>query len=279
MENQQSKTVSLTGYDTETIPNLTTNTNLLNIIAFEFYDTIQQLYNQGFTTYLSSITNGFDLIAAEAILKHKKEHLDIQLIAVLPHIDQEDSFNNSEKNRYKTICELADKVIFTANDYHENCLYIHQKYLLASCSQLVCFYDELRIEKPFLINQIIDAKIPTINILTELSDYLNDTNPIKTILTQYQNLTQLTFNKNGFILRGKTPITIPFERIKKIKKKNACLFITLKNGTIFRISTVSNDCSIKLPAMEENPIAAYYWKMLDAIATIYNTIKRWISPR
>ena len=279
METQQSSAVAFTGYDTETIPNLTTNTNLLNIIAFEFHDTIKKLYDQGFRTYLSSITNGFDLIAAEATLKLKKEHLEIKLIVVLPHIDQEASFTNTEKTRYKTICALADKVIFTAKDYHENSLYIHQQYLLTNCSQLVCYYDESKAEKSDLINQITDTKIPIINIFSELSDYLNDSNPIKTILTQHQNLNQLTFNKNGFILKGKTPITIPFERIKKVKKKSACLFITLKNGTIFRISTVSNDSSVTLPAMEENPITAYWWKIRDTIANSYNTIKRWISPR
>ena len=277
MESQQSKTVSLTGYDTETIPNLTTNTNLLNIIACEFYDTIQQLYDKGFTTYLSSIKNGFDLIAAEAILKHKKEYLDIKLIVAVPCIGQESSFNNLEKTRYKAICELADKVIFTASNDHENIPYIHQQYLLTNCSQLICCYDESKIKKTYLINQIIGAKIPIINIYTVLSDYLNDTNSIKSILIQYQNLSQLTFNKNGFILKGKTPITIPFERIKTVKKKSAYLFITLKNETIIRISTVSNNCTIELPKINDNPIVSYCWRIYETIYNLHKTIKRWIS--
>ena len=273
MEILKSKTVAFTGYDTETISDSTTNKNYLNIITVEFYDTIKTLYNQGFTTYLCGITKEFDLIAAEAIIKHKKGQPDIKLIVVLPHIDQENSFTNTEKLRYKTICELANKVIYTTDNKHDDTQNIHQQYLLTNCAQLVCYYNESKIEKSYLINQIIESKIPIINIFTELTDYLDNTNPIKTILTQYQNLNQLSFNKNGFILKGKTPISIPFERIKKIKKKEACLFITLKNGTIFRVSTVSNDCSVKLPKMNDNPIISYWWRVVDAIITFYNKIK------
>ena len=279
METEQSKTVAITGYDTETIPILTTNKNLLNIITLEFYDTIKKLYDQGFTTILSSIKNGFDLIAAEATLKHKKELLDINLIVAVPYIGQEASFNNSEKARYKAICKLADKVIFTASNDHENISYIHQQYLLTNCSQLICCYDESKIKNSSLINQVFDTKIPFINIYTVLSDYLNNTNSIKSILIQYQNLSQLTFNKDGFILKGKTPITIPFERIKTVKKKNACLFITLKNETIIRISTVSNNCTIELPKTNDNPIVGYCWKIYGTIDKLHNTIKRWISNR
>ena len=277
METEQSKTVAIIGYDTETIPNLTTNKNLLNIIAFEFYESIKKLYDQGFTTFLSSVTNGFDLIAAEATLKHKKEHLDITLIVAVPYVGQEASFNNSEKSRYKAICELADKVIFTASNNHENITYIHQQYLLTNCSQLICCYDDSKIKKTYFINQIIDTKIPIINIYTVLSDYLNNTNSIKSILIQYQNLSQLTFNKHGFILKGKTPITIPFERIKTVKKKSAYLFITLKNETIIRISTVSNNCTIKLPKINDNPMVGYCWRIYETIYNLHKTIKRWIS--
>ena len=279
METQQSKTVAITGYDTETIPILTTNKNLLNIIALEFYDTIKRLYDQGFTTFLSSITSGFDLIAAEAALKHKEKHLDIKLIVAIPHIEQVASFNNSEKTRYKAICELADKVIFTTSNDHENIPYIHQQYLLTNCSHLICCYDESKIKKSYLINQFIDTKIPIINIYTVLSDYLNNTNSIKSILIQYQNLSQLTFNKHGFILKGKTPITIPFERIKTVKKKSAYLFITLKNETIIRISTVSNNCTIELPKINENPIIGYCWRIYETIYNLHKTIKQWISTR
>ena len=279
METQQSKTVAITGYDTETIPILTTNKNLLNILALEFYDTIKRLYDQGFTTFLSSITSGFDLIAAEAALKHKEKHLDIKLIVAIPHIEQVASFNNSEKTRYKAICELADKVIFTTSNDHENIPYIHQQYLLTNCSHLICCYDESKIKKSYLINQFIDTKIPIINIYTVLSDYLNNTNSIKSILIQYQNLSQLTFNKHGFILKGKTPITIPFERIKTVKKKSAYLFITLKNETIIRISTVSNNCTIELPKINENPIIGYCWRIYETIYNLHKTIKQWISTR
>lgn len=275
MEIQKSITVAFTGYRTSKFTHFINDPNLLNIISAELYITIELLYEQGFTTYLSGMAEGFDMMAAEAVLALKEKHSDIQLIAVIPFQGQELHFNCTDKLRYKTIYDSADNVFFTSEFYHEKAFFVRNDYLLDNCSQVVCYYDGQKGGTMYTVNRAVKASLPIINIYEELCGYFSSTSHAKETLKHYHYLKQMKFNKEGFSLRGikGEPITVNYQMIKSIEKKQACLYITLFNGTVFRISTISTDFKVKLPEMNPNTLTLLWWILSGWACLIHKKIK------
>lgn len=82
MEIIHEKTVALVGNHTAEIQSGRNDANLLNVLFTETYLAIASHYKQGFRTFLSGMSEGFETIAAEAVLQFKKERKDIQLVVV-----------------------------------------------------------------------------------------------------------------------------------------------------------------------------------------------------
>jgi uncharacterized phage-like protein YoqJ len=85
---------------------------------------------------------GFDMMAAEAVLRAKNNHPEIKLIAVLPFPQQSEKFSPSSKSRYQSILQQADNVVITSNEYTSAGVYhIRNKYLVEHCSVIVSYYN------------------------------------------------------------------------------------------------------------------------------------------
>lgn len=103
---------------------------------------IEQLYQQGYTTFLSGMALGFDMLAAEAVLRAKANHHDIKLVAVLPMPEQAARFSKESKIRHETILQQADQKIITSQSFTNYGVYhIRNRYLVEHCSILVSYYD------------------------------------------------------------------------------------------------------------------------------------------
>lgn len=274
MEIKKTKTTALIGYDTGKIQELNSDPNLTSVITFELNDIIKSLYDLGFTMFLCSMSTNFDLIAAESVLNLKQKNSAIKLLAVIPFVGSDANFNSTEKLRFKTISNCADQVIFTSSTYQENILTIHANYLLENASHLISFYNN-EDKTPYIVNCAAKANLPITNIYEEIFVYIGNVNLIKTTLTQYRCPEQMAFYKEGFILKCKDPIKVPFERIKRVRMKNACLLVTLKNDIVFRISTISDDFRVILPEMESDSGFVYWWKTSDSLLRLWKEIKRW----
>jgi uncharacterized phage-like protein YoqJ len=103
---------------------------------------IELLFHKGYTTFLSGMALGFDMLAAEAVLRAKNNHPEIKLIAVLPFPQQSEKFSPSSKSRYQSILQQADNVVITSNEYTNAGVYhIRNKYLVEHCSVIVSYYN------------------------------------------------------------------------------------------------------------------------------------------
>ena len=100
------------------------------------------LIEQGFTTFYSGMALGFDMMAAEAVLKAKQTHPKVKLIAVLPFPEQDSKFSEQTKLRYRHILSQADKTVITSPCYTNAGVYhIRNRYLVDHCSLIVCYFN------------------------------------------------------------------------------------------------------------------------------------------
>ncbi|WP_289193660.1 SLOG family protein [Bacteroides acidifaciens] len=85
MEAKSNQVVAFTGHRKERIlQGCGNNPQVLARIKEMVVELVTELYGQGCTVYYTGMANGFDMIAAEAVLKVREEYEDIMLMAAVP---------------------------------------------------------------------------------------------------------------------------------------------------------------------------------------------------
>ena len=77
--------------------------------ARELKKGIESAVADGCTIFYNGMAIGFDLIAAEEVVKFKKKNKNIKLIACIPCYGQEKYFSDKDKKRYAKILKKADE--------------------------------------------------------------------------------------------------------------------------------------------------------------------------
>ena len=82
------KAVAFSGYRPETL-HASRDENSTDIIALkaDLQDAVMEAVSHGFNTFIVGMAEGFDMLAAEAVIAAKKEFRDIWLVAVEPFDD------------------------------------------------------------------------------------------------------------------------------------------------------------------------------------------------
>ncbi|MBR5465209.1 MAG: DUF1273 family protein [Alistipes sp.] len=110
----------------------------------QLYHLLEQLAEGGAVCFLSGMAQGFDLAAAEAVLRLRRVHRGVRLVAVIPHASQSQSFSSEDRARFRHIMTEADEVILLASTYHRGCYQQRNNYLVDHAATLVAWYDGSR---------------------------------------------------------------------------------------------------------------------------------------
>lgn len=105
-------------------------------------EVIERLYARGFRSFLSGMAVGFDLAAAEAVLRCREHLPDLALVAVVPFAEQEHRFSPADKARFQHIVAEADEVITLAEEYHRGCYAQRNNFLVDNASLVVAWYGQ-----------------------------------------------------------------------------------------------------------------------------------------
>lgn len=238
MEIIKEKTAAIAGIHTTEILSGRKDNNLINVISTETYLAVVSLYSQGFRTFLSGISQGFERIAAEAVLKFKEEREDIQLVVVLPHHDKEEQPDTADRNHYNRLIEKAGSCVYLPEESDMDMA----DYLLANSSRLLCYYDTSH--DIISLNRAEKEGMPIANIFALLSGYFVNENPAKQMLQPFNHIDGFSYCKEGIMLHhlyGEEPIIIEFERIERVEENGGKLCITFTNGLVVDASVLAED--------------------------------------
>ena len=78
--------------------------------------------NQGIVFWGSGGACGFDLIAADAVLKQREVNPAVKLIMVLPCRNQEMRWKAEDQNEYHRLLNAADKIVCLSEQYYAGCM-------------------------------------------------------------------------------------------------------------------------------------------------------------
>ncbi len=126
------KSACFSGYRLQKFP---PNTNFEKI-KLALRNAIADLVQRGYTTFLSGMAEGFDMMAAEEVVKLKTINPHIKFIAVIPcHEFREFSLHDAE------IFNQADEVIAVSDKVETKAYHARNRFMVDNSSTLVCYFD------------------------------------------------------------------------------------------------------------------------------------------
>lgn len=101
--------------------------------------TVEDLINQGYCYFGAGGALEFDTLAAQTVLDLRKTHSQVKLILVLPCKSQADRWTDRDKKVYESIKVVADKVVYTSEEYTKGCMFKRNRHLVDHSSVCVCY--------------------------------------------------------------------------------------------------------------------------------------------
>ena len=105
---------------------------------------IGALADRGVTDFLSGMAQGTDLWCSEIVLDLQKKNSALKLHCILPCKGQESKWTASAQERYHSILDQANEVVYVGQEYSKDCMLKRNRYLVDHSSFLLAVYNGTR---------------------------------------------------------------------------------------------------------------------------------------
>lgn len=112
----------------------------LDALAHDLEAAVREAAADGYRIFVSGMSRGFDLWAAETVLKLRKE-LSIQLLCAVPFDGQSAGWEPAWQALYRRVLLEADFVQSLSREYTPDCYFVRNRFMVQGCSRLICWYD------------------------------------------------------------------------------------------------------------------------------------------
>lgn len=166
MEAKNNQVVAFTGHRKERIlQGCGNNPQVLARIKEEVVELVTELYGQGYTVYYTGMANGFDMIAAEAVLQVREEYESIMLMAAVLFRKQPLWFDAEDQLLYAGLLEKMNRVVMVSENYHKGCYLRRDEYMVRKADILIAYWDlEPKGGTFYTINKALESGKQVINI-------------------------------------------------------------------------------------------------------------------
>ena len=111
-------------------------------ITAKLEKTVTELIQQGYLYFGEGGARGFDALAAQTILNLRARYPGIKLILVLPCHNQTKKWNTKDKEEHEYLKTLANKVVYTSQEYAPDCMHKRNRHLVDNSSVCVCYLNK-----------------------------------------------------------------------------------------------------------------------------------------
>ena len=125
---------------------------------------IEKVIQDGYRFFGTGGALGFDTLAAQTVLKLKRQYPHIRLILVLPCITQTDGWKQDDIDEYEQIKALADKVVYTSREYHTGCMHKRNRHLVDNSSLCICYLTKVSGGTAYTVRYAESKKISVFNL-------------------------------------------------------------------------------------------------------------------
>ena len=110
------------------------------IVIEKLKGAIEDAFSDGFTDYITGMSRGVDLWAAEAVLELKKEFSHVKLICAVPFDGFENSWEMEWQERYRRILISADEVYYISDRYSRGAYQKRNEWMIDHASMVIAGY-------------------------------------------------------------------------------------------------------------------------------------------
>lgn len=130
--------------------------------------------DDGYLVFISGMAPGFDLSAAEAVVRLRSERRrqilphtqisDIILIAAVPFPGQPREYSPADLARYKAMLAAADEVFVLSERYRHGCYYHRDEWMVDRSGRIVCWYDGRASGTRYTVRHAVRAGLEVVNL-------------------------------------------------------------------------------------------------------------------
>ncbi len=104
-------------------------------------EAVQAAYAAGYRIFISEMAQGFDLAAAEAVLRLRGSLPDVRLICAVPFARQTHNFPPADLARHDAVIAAADEAKVLSERYSHGCYYRRDDWMVERSGRIICWYD------------------------------------------------------------------------------------------------------------------------------------------
>ncbi len=110
-------------------------------IQVDLEKAIREAIGEGYTTFISGMAKGTDIIAGEIVCRLKADDPRLKLIAAVPFAGYEDLWGPHWKNRYKALLEKADYVKYVAPGYRPEVFDLRNRWMVDKSAKVIAVFN------------------------------------------------------------------------------------------------------------------------------------------
>ncbi len=126
---------------------------------------LESAWADGYRVFISGMAPGFDLAAAEAVLRIKRP--DIELVAAIPFLGQPHGYTADDRRRYDMLLDAADEVHILSDHYSHGCYYQRDDWMVDRSSRIICWYDGSRGGTRYTVRRALKAGLDVVNVFRD----------------------------------------------------------------------------------------------------------------
>lgn len=102
---------------------------------------VRRAHEAGCTRFISGMSRGFDLWAAQAVILLRHECSDVTLHCAVPYDGQEARWETHWRELHRAVLQRADSAVILAQRYAPECFHVRNRYMVDASARLICYYD------------------------------------------------------------------------------------------------------------------------------------------
>lgn len=131
-------------------------------------EAVQAAYTAGYRTFISGMARGFDLSAAEAVLRLRNANRsDIELVCAVPFPNQSYSYPDADRARHDDIIAAANEVKVLSERYSHGCYYRRDDWMVDRSGRIICWYDGAASGTRYTVRRALASGLEIVNLFRD----------------------------------------------------------------------------------------------------------------
>lgn len=138
----------------------------ISIIRESLRKSIIGAANSGYKNFITGMSRGFDLIAAQVVIELQEE-LDINLVCAIPYLDQDSLWSKSDKEKYNDVITKATYSICLSDKFIRGIYHTRNRFMIDYSSLIIAYYNNTQGGTKYTIDYATTQKKPIVNLYFE----------------------------------------------------------------------------------------------------------------